>query len=199
MKIRDHQTLPDWFKFTADGKFNTPDASDLGQMTHIPVFVFDCFKRGFSCNNLLFGNLIGRGLTARPAYQVFIEKKAEHREVVAFETNAGQNGHCIFGEVFVVPREHVFDLDLYQSNTHVRRRQYIFVRIKDIQGDEWFYTRAWMWLGIPDRWKKEFENNELEPLELMKPKFASLQSYYLLKPEHEKNNNHEKRSKMSNM
>lgn len=183
-------------------KPNTPDVPLLNRWDRIPLFVFDMYRSGCSCNHLLHGRRYAQGSTAAPFFQMFHYKPIKkdtgevwYVEPVLFEERL--KGSKVFGDIYLLSKEAIFDHDMFQSNQYIRYRKQIYVNFNDPETHKPTQTVCWIYLGMHKAWEDELKSGLLTPAELIKPKTPGVSPYYRFDPQHEKDINVSR--KMSNM
>jgi gamma-glutamylcyclotransferase (GGCT)/AIG2-like uncharacterized protein YtfP len=161
----------------------TPDFSKLRLHQDIIIMVYDSMRvGGFQNHFLKNAKLLGE---CRTAHNGFIMRSGVNPVVFSDNDNGSKQKGFIRGDAFAVSPELFLDIDWLRSNGKVYQRTQKHVFLLDQEyptrhGNKKPTVQAWMWLGVPEFWKKE--NLTISPSTL--PNGDRNKRYYEFLPSH---------------
>ncbi len=137
-------------------KFYTPDIRDVEKYDNHLVFVDSYLMSKYNTKRefLEKAQYLGAAMTVSGQYRMM----CSNRWAVTFHEAKKPTSRNVFGEVYAVSTEALFALDAFYSNYLYVNRKKQWVRLREQEapfknGITRPTVEAWMYLGIPERWK----------------------------------------------
>lgn len=136
----------------------TPDMAVLNKQFFHDVFVYGSLKQDFSCHRLLHSQAIalGTGWTMTPTMMMYENKKGGYPILMM----APRGGLNIYGQIYRIPTENLIELDLYEQNGILFKRQQRYVFMIDKVSREPKRVNAWVYIGVTDYWLHHMDKQD---------------------------------------